>query len=218
MASVPPQPTLRLHHFPGACSRVAICALEQAGLVYDIVLVDLAKGAQTSPEHLRISPLGKVPALEIDGRPLTENAAILTYVHLLRPGAGLFPVDDDPVIRAEAVGGMSFCGGTLHPQIRGLANPQRVTAGDGDPVRQRSRELLAKSLHYADARLRERGWWLGQQSIVDVYLDWAVSVAVNAGYDLTPHSALVALPERLLANAAYAHMIEGEARLRSRLN
>src|SRR5581483_6465219 len=99
-------------------------------------LVNLFAGAQNAPEYLRISPLGKVPMLEIDGVPLLENAAILTYLGALRPEAGIFPADPAPRARAEVVAGLSFCGGTLHPLVRGLANPQRVTTGDGEPVRE----------------------------------------------------------------------------------
>ena len=68
---------------------------------------------------------------------------------------------------------MSFCGGTLHPIVRGLANPARLTTGDGDGVREQSRYLATKSFGYAERRLAERGWWLGTVSIVDVYLNWA---------------------------------------------
>ncbi|WP_375383561.1 glutathione S-transferase N-terminal domain-containing protein [uncultured Sphingomonas sp.] len=78
-------PTLTLHHFPGACSQVSVCALEMAELSYSLKLVNLANNEQTGPEYLAISPLGKVPLLLIDGKPLTENSAILTYIAALRP-------------------------------------------------------------------------------------------------------------------------------------
>ncbi len=177
---------LVLHHFPGACSQVAVCALEMAGLRYRIELVDITKGRQTSPEYMAQSPLGKVPLLTIDGVPLSENAAILTYVAAVAPEAGIFPVDATPRGRADAVGGLSFCGGTLHPIVRGLANPARLTTGDGDGVREQSRYLAAKSFGYAEQRLAERRWWLGTVSIVDVYLNWAASVARRARFDLSP--------------------------------
>ena len=35
--------------FPGACSQVAVCALEMAGLRYRLELVDITKGRQSSP-------------------------------------------------------------------------------------------------------------------------------------------------------------------------
>ncbi|MDB5579246.1 MAG: glutathione S-transferase [Bradyrhizobium sp.] len=85
-------------------------------------LIDIGKGQQSAPSYLAVSPLGKVPALLI-GTPLLENAAILTLIHAMRPDAQILPPDDDPLARAEGVGGLSFCGGTLHPIARGLFNP-----------------------------------------------------------------------------------------------
>ncbi len=211
------QPDLILYHFPGACSQVAVCALEQAGLTYALRLVDLAKGAQTLPAYLAVSPLGKVPVLTIDGEPLYELAAMLTWIAALRPDAGLFPADPDLRARAEAVGGMSFVGGTLHPLIRGIANPQRMTTGDGEPVREKSRELARKAFGHAEARLAQRGWWLDTESIVDVYLNWAFSVARNAGFDVSSVPLLDGLAERLTARPAFAAMLAREAASRAQL-
>ena len=131
-------PELTLYHFPGSCSQVTVCALEQAGLDYKLELVNLAAGEQNAPEYLAISPLGKAPALLVDGEALTENAALLVYVAALAPQAGLFPGNPDPRMASDIQAGLSFCGGTLHPQVRGLANPQRLTNGDGAPVREKS--------------------------------------------------------------------------------
>ena len=83
-------PDLILYHSPGACSQVCVFALEQAQLPYDLRLVDMKTSEQTKPEYTAVSPLGKVPALVIDGTVLTENAAIQTYIAALRPQAGLF--------------------------------------------------------------------------------------------------------------------------------
>ena len=211
-------PDLVLHHFPGACSRVSVCAFEWAGVPYTLKLVNVAKGEQTGEAYRKLSGLGKVPALLVDGALLLENAAILTLVHALRPEAGLLPRDDDPLARARGVGGLAFCGGTLHPIVRGLANPVRITTGDGEPVRERSRELAAKSFGYAEARLAEKGWWLGQLSIVDVYLDWAFSVVRRVEFDLAPYPLLDGLEKRLTeALPAYRGMQDVEARSREAL-
>lgn len=203
-------PDLVLHHFPGACSRVTVCALEWAGLPYRLQLVDLAKGEQTGDAYKAHSALGKVPMMLVDGEPLLENLALLTLVDALRPDAGLFPRDRSPRMRAEGVGGMSFCAGTLHPIVRGIANPQRLTTGDGEPVREKSRELANKAFGYAEKRLGERGWWLGEVSIVDVYLDWAFGVARNKGFDIAPFPELDRLEQRLMAVPAYARMQDEE--------
>lgn len=211
------QPSLTLHHFPGACSRVAVCALEMAGLDYTLALVNIVAGEQNGPGYLAISPLGKVPMLIVDGERLAENVAILTFIAGLRPDSGVFPKDPSPWTRAEVMGGLAFCAGTLHAQIRGLANPFRLTTGEVDGVRDKSRELVAKSFAYAEHRLANRGWWVDEPSIADVYLDWAVFVARNAGFDLDRHDHLRALSDRLGVLPAYGKMQEEEVRSRAAL-
>lgn len=204
-------PELVLYHFPGACSQVAVCALEAAGLAYRLELVNLAAGAQNSEEYLRVNPLGKVPLLVIDGQPLSENAAILTYIAAIRPEAGLFPQSDDPRTQAEIVGGMSFCGGTLHPNVRAFANPARLTAGETQPVSERGAYLLTKACGPADLRIAERGWWLGERSIIDVYLSWALGVAKRAGFPLEKFPHVDSLATKLQEWPAYKRMLEIEA-------
>ncbi len=206
---------LELCHFPGACSRVSVCALEWAALPYRVRLVDIGRDEQNAASYKAVSALGKVPALLVDGTPLLENAAILTFIHALRPAAGLLPNDGDTLARAEGAGGLSFCGGTLHPIVRGLANPMRITTGDGEPVRERSRELAAKAFGHAEARLAARGWWLGRLSVVDVYLDWAFSVARRAGFRVDDFPLLDGLEQRLAALPAYGRMQEEERHARA---
>jgi glutathione S-transferase len=211
------QPELTLFHFPGACSQVSVCALEEAGLDYRLELVNLAAGQQGSAEFLAVNPMGKVPYLLIDGVGLAENSAILTYVAALRPGAGLFPTWDDPRMRAESVGGMSFCAGTIHPAVRGLANPQRLTTGETAGVKEKATELAGKAFKQAEYRIAARGWWLGEWSIVDVYLHWAFGVAIANSFDTAPFPELVRLTDRLSERPAFRRMLDVNQQARTTL-
>ena len=202
-----PAPNLVLYHFPGACSQVCVFALEHADLPYELQLVDLRSNEQSEPPYMTISPLGKVPALIVDGVVLTENAAIQTYIAALRPEAGLFPVNDSPLMAGRQQAGLSFCGGTLHPIVRGLANPARITEGDPEGVRRKSTYLANKSFGYAESRLAARGWWLDSWSLVDVYLNWAVSVAAASGFDFAPFPVLGSLRARLSQQPAFQRML-----------
>ena len=211
------QPALTLYHFPGACSQVSIFALEEAGLDYRLELIDLATGQQGSAEYLAINPLGKVPYLVIDGAGMAENSAIMTYVAALRPESGLFPDWNDPVMRAETIGGMSFCSGTLHPLVRGIANPQRMTTGETDGVREKSTALANKAFKQAEQRIAARGWWLSEWSIVDVYLQWVFGVAAANGFDTATYPALAGLAARLSERPAFCRMIEVNRNARAAL-
>ena len=80
-----------------ASYRVRI-ALNLAGIAHQLVPMDLAAGAQKTPDHLARNPQGLVPVLEIDGLRLTQSLAIIEYLND-RHGLNLLP--DDPGERAR---------------------------------------------------------------------------------------------------------------------
>lgn len=77
---------LRLYYWPTPNGHKIPLFLEEAGLAYDLVPVNILKGEQFTPEFLRISPNNKIPALVDpagpDGQPLAlfESGAILVYL------------------------------------------------------------------------------------------------------------------------------------------
>jgi glutathione S-transferase len=81
---------MKLYYSKGACSLAPHIVLEELGLPYEAVAVDIRK--DPSPEYLKINPMGAVPVLELDsGQVLTEAAVILQYLGDLKPEAGLVP-------------------------------------------------------------------------------------------------------------------------------
>jgi GST-like protein len=78
---------LELHYWPTPNGHKITLFLEEAGLPYRIVPVDIGKGAQFAPDFLAVSPNGRMPAL-VDtapadgGAPLSlfESGAILLYL------------------------------------------------------------------------------------------------------------------------------------------
>jgi glutathione S-transferase len=89
-----------LHHGwrSSASRRVRLC-LEEKGLSYEGHVVDMAKLEHHSPEYLRINPLGVIPTLIHDGRPLHESGTICEYLDESFPEPKLRP--DKPYERAE---------------------------------------------------------------------------------------------------------------------
>jgi maleylacetoacetate isomerase len=76
--------------------------LNLLGIAYRSSPVDLTKGAQRDPEHLKSNPQGLVPVLEIDGLRMTQSLAILEYLDETR-GAGFLPTDPASRARARAL-------------------------------------------------------------------------------------------------------------------
>ncbi|MEM8935850.1 MAG: glutathione S-transferase family protein [Pseudomonadota bacterium] len=175
-------PDLKLYHYPlRACSHVTVCALEEARLSYDDVAVDIRK-PDRSAEHLRVHPEGKVPALLVDNTPITENAAILVYLHSLAPHAALFPTTNDPFIHATHIADLVWISSTLHPAIRQVRMPMRFTDGDPSGVQNKGIEFATQFLERIERRLIGQPWWYGANwSIVDVYISWAITTGASSG-------------------------------------
>lgn len=210
-------PDITLYHCPAACSQVAVCALEMAGLPYRLELINLFAGEHKSSDYATINPMAKVPYMLIDGMGLAENVAILSYLGELRPASGIFPRPCSARTRADVISGMAFCSGTLHPIVRGMFNPARLTTGETQGVRDMAMSLGQKAFGFVEQRLGQSGWWLGEPTIVDVYLNWARSVAVKGGFDCSPLPHLAGLPGRLEQIPAFVAMMRQEAESSVRL-
>ena len=81
-----------------ASRRVRLC-LEEKGAKYEGHVVDMAKMEHHSLEYLKINPLGVIPTLIHDGRPLHESGTICEYLDETYPDPPLRP--DTPYERAE---------------------------------------------------------------------------------------------------------------------
>jgi glutathione S-transferase len=108
---------LTLYFAPGSSSMAPHIALNEIGCAFEARPTSFHAHAMRQADYLAINPVGQVPTLMIDGRPLTEVAAILYYLAKAYPEAGLLP--DDLEGEAQAVSWMSYCAATLHPARRG---------------------------------------------------------------------------------------------------
>ncbi len=71
---------IRLHHVPGSRSMRVLWLLEELGLPCELQVWSLTDGGLRSPEFQAMSPAGRVPALQIDGRAIFESGAIVQYL------------------------------------------------------------------------------------------------------------------------------------------
>ena len=84
---MPGQPTIDLHYWPTPNGRKVTILLEETGIPYRIVPVNILKGDQFEPEFLKLNPNHRIPAM-VDhapaggGAPITvfESGAILIYL------------------------------------------------------------------------------------------------------------------------------------------
>src|SRR5258705_13670898 len=117
---------LTLYFAPGSSSMAVHIALHEIGVAFDGRPMSFKNNDMHSPGYMALNPEGKVPTLVIDGRPLTEVAAILFYLAKRFPDASLLPRDDIEA-DAQALSWMSFAASTLHPaRVRGLDYAREV--------------------------------------------------------------------------------------------
>ena len=79
-------------------ARSVLLALEEKGVAYDLVEVDVFRSGVPA-DYLERQPFGRIPAFEHGGFRLYETAAILRYVDEAFPGPALQP--EDPQGRAR---------------------------------------------------------------------------------------------------------------------
>jgi glutathione S-transferase len=162
---------LKLYYSPGACSLASHIVLEELGIAYEPVLVSLADGEHTRPEFLRINPRGKVPALNVDGKVLTETVAILTYLGGGYAERGLWPKETWK--QAEALSLMSWLSSTVHTTVAGVWRTARFAedAAAHEAIKTTSRSTLLKHFADIDKMLVGRSFAMGgQYGVVDPYL------------------------------------------------
>ncbi|HEX8307723.1 MAG TPA: maleylacetoacetate isomerase [Allosphingosinicella sp.] len=95
-----------------ACYRVRI-ALNVKGVDYEAVPVNLVEGGQKGPEYRAVNPQGLIPALEIDGRLLTQSLAIVEYLDSTRPEPALVPAGAAGAAHVRAMALAVAC--DIHP-------------------------------------------------------------------------------------------------------
>lgn len=84
---------MKLYGFAPARSLRAIWALQELGVAFDFVSVNILEGGVRTPEFLRLNPAGKLPVLVDGDMVLTESAAIVLYLAEKHADKGLMPVD-----------------------------------------------------------------------------------------------------------------------------
>ena len=186
---------LTLYSASGASSMAPHIALNEVGAAFELRPISFRKKENRTPEYLAINPEGTVPTMLIDGRPLTEVAAILFYLAKRFPESNLLPKGD---VEAEAhvVSWMSFIASTLHPARRqGLEHARKIYA-------------------LADARLGKHEWAVRKYSIADIHLFrlfWRFRNSLKPPAEEFPN--LTDHYERMMARPAVQRTCEVEAEI-----
>jgi glutathione S-transferase len=163
-------------------------ALEELGVPYEKVRVDLGAGDQKKPEYLALNPNGKVPLLVADGVPIFESLAILLYLgETYGVDKGLFPAPG--TARVEAFKWMAWANVTMAEAIariiRNLSDrfpEEQRNAKAGEAAKQELLELWK----IVDRALEGKDYLVGDHfTLVDLAVGGFVMVTARFGVDIS---------------------------------
>ncbi len=203
---------IALYFSPGACSMASHITLEEIGEPYEERPTLLPKGEHRAESYLKnVNPRGKVPALEVDGKMLTENLAILAYLAKRFPAKNLLPAD--PLQEAQCLSTMAYFSNTVHTTFAHFARPERFAANEAShpDVKEMARKTFFTLLGEIDGMLAGKDWIMGSQfTVADpyalVFYGWGLRIGLPMG-ELKNYTAF---KDRMMARPAVRRVLERE--------
>ncbi|WP_374468696.1 glutathione S-transferase family protein [Phenylobacterium sp.] len=203
---------MKLFYSPGSCSLASHIALEEAGAGYEIVLTSTARGDQRRPEYLALNPKGRVPALVTDKGVLTETPAILAYVAMAYPQAGLAPADPWAFARMQAFN--SYLCSTVHVAHAHKHRGHRWASEESsfEDMRRKVAQNEIDCFRLIEAEYLQGPWVMGEQyTVADGYLFTMAGWLEGDGVDPSQFPRVLEHGERMRARPAVRKVLADEA-------
>jgi len=161
-----------LYYYPGNASLLPHMALREAGVSFELRLVDRTQDAQRSAKYLQLNPSGRIPVLVQGDLVLFEAAAITMHLADQHPASGLAPPVGTPK-RAQFYKWMVHLTNTPQVEYRAWFYPWQHTVDQGtaDAVKQASGARLDRMFDVIAGQLGAGPWLLGNHfSAADLFL------------------------------------------------
>lgn len=177
--------------------------LEECGLEYRLVPVDIGRGDQFKPEFLAISPNNRMPAIvdhDVEGEPVSvfESGAILLY---LAEKTGRF-LPSDPRARMQVMQWVFWQVGGLGPMAGQLGHFTNYAPEKIEYALNRYGDEYNRLLGVIDKQLADKDYLCGDYSIADM-ASWPwVIVHERVGQSLDEFPRVTAWNERMQARPA----------------
>ena len=204
---------LTFYHHPYSSNAQKVrLLLEEMGVPFQPVLVNLQKGEQSLPPFLAINPFGAVPAIDHDGFPLAESNTILRYLAQVFGQKELYP--DDLKDRARIDQAMDFTSAhisrwlailnwhqVIAPMMDLPSNPQAIK--EAEVQLQRYLPKLERSLKTAKPFIAGPHYTIADISFVPL-----LAQALRLEVDFHAHPLVHAYAERVLDRPAWKKVEE----------
>jgi glutathione S-transferase len=190
---IDPLMSLVFYYAPFSSATMSHWALEELGIPYEKVKLDLKNGESHKPEFLALNPNGKVPTIVHDGTAIFETVAIVAYLgETFGVDKGLYPPPGPR--RGEALKWIVWANVSVG---EALARFQRNTV-DRIPEEQRNAKAaevakadVEKLLGILDGALQGKSFLVGDSfSLADLHVAAYVSYVGMCGFDSKPWPAL----------------------------
>lgn len=198
---------LNLHYVPGTCAFVPHVALVWSGLPFAATAE--SKASIKEADYLKLNPMGQVPLLVDGDWTLTQNVAIVSYLHDLAPQAGIFG-KGDARSQAKARQWLAFANADLHRQFSLIFGAVRYI--DGEECQQKladkARETVVKLYGIVDEALAGQDYLAGSLSIADIYVYITTRWADTLKIDLSGLPRLAAHRKRIEGDAGVQKVLQ----------
>ena len=140
--------------------------LEELGVDYKAIPINIGQGEQMVPEFLEISPNNKIPAIydHETGIALMESGAIMIYI---AEKYGKF-LPSDPMKKAKVIEWLMWQMGGLGPMLGQVHHFVHFNAGKAEYAEERYRNEAARLYRVLNDRLADRAFICDEYSIADM--------------------------------------------------
>ena len=155
-----------LYYWPTPNGHKISIMLEECGLPYNTIPVQIGRGDQFAPDFLKVAPNNRIPAIvdQETGVSVFEGGAILIYLaekaHMLLPQA--------TEQRFEVLQWLFWQAGGLGPMAGQLSHFVNYTKEPVPYAHNRYADEYERLLAVMDVRLRDRAFLAGDYSIADI--------------------------------------------------
>jgi len=132
--------------------------LEETGVAYEPVPIDVRLGQQLTPEFLAVNPNGKVPAIDDDGAVVFDSNAILLY---LAEKTGKFLPANTPKARGELLSWLMFVASGVGPFLGQAVHFKMYAPEKIEYANNRYQYEAQRHLTILDSRLAKNKYMLG---------------------------------------------------------
>ncbi len=204
---------IQLYYAPTTCALAPYITLTEANADFEVLPLNFRKGQNKTAQYLKLNPKHKVPLLMVDGKALTENVAIHSWIARTFPEANLLPAD--PWQELKAIAMLSWCSSGIHPYLSRINAPPKVcdVPDTGDSVRRLAAEFLYEAFQIAEDQLAGREYFFDHFTAPDAHFFWCFRRATQFELDLAGFTNCAAHFERMKTRASVQKLLAYEGKV-----